>query len=587
MVKNMQKPPTTTNTRSSQQALKACHSPDVIPTNDNCPNDINPNDNSYCAKFALVPPLLLHREPPQGEGGEPPQPGLVWLALRPPYYVQVLASKLINFKLKPKHAYEPRPDIITTGQVRRWLGLRSNSKTNVHSVIREAIQWGVLSPALKKNGKIWTGHYVVNWLAVEYVASLPPMNVGDRPLNNRSQHYDKRQWGEFRQANELIQEFWAFVRAVRGSRGRGQAFGLAPTVLASDNTLSPPLTLPPNGQLLYTVLELGGKLVPAVVLGLGNIYLVPIGVRGGAQSCFPCISYGNGKYLCAGSLKALEYLVGSLTEPLEPFPYGGHSTRLVVDAGRRAGLVPFDSFVPATDRYEPGLQLFDSMLLQGLKLWSYIMVTSKHSIPFRGWPTLVLGLRSGSGKVLSYRPDVVRRYVLYTIDSLRGFIHSAVKGLKGNALSPQASVPYALALAKTVTVQAQDPPIDIYVEVLDGLKVKDGKNSYRKEGGRRLYRLEDFVKVINSRLRPASAMTARLEVPLADSPYLKELYDFGFTYIYQNAQKDQPNAVRAEFRQYSGVNGALGKEGSMRLGLAKLYMLDQALASTYQVLART
>jgi hypothetical protein len=115
------------------------------------------------------------------------------------------------------------------------LGFETTAKTNVHSVIREAIQWGVLSPALKKDGKIWPGHYVVNWLAVEVVANLIPMNPGDRPLNSRYLHHDKRQWGEFRQANELIQEFWAFVRATRV-----QALVLSHSVLLADNVLSPP-----------------------------------------------------------------------------------------------------------------------------------------------------------------------------------------------------------------------------------------------------------------------------------------------------------------------------------------------------------
>jgi len=114
------------------------------------------------------------------------------------------------------------------------LGFETTAKTNVHSVIREAIQWGVLSPALKKDGKIWPGHYVVNWLAVEVVANLIPMNPGDRPLNSRYLHHDKRQWGEFRQANELIQEFWAFVRATRV-----QALVLSHSVLPADNVLSP------------------------------------------------------------------------------------------------------------------------------------------------------------------------------------------------------------------------------------------------------------------------------------------------------------------------------------------------------------
>ena len=575
----MQKPRShTPNTRYSQQGFKAYGAPEAIPTYDNCPNDIGPYDNSYCAKVALVPALLLHREPPQGEGGEPPQ--LVWLALRPPYYVQVLANKLLNFKLKSKYTYEPRPDIVTTEQVRRMLGFESTAKTNVHSVIREAIQWGVLSPALKKDGKIWPGHYVVNWLAVEVVANLIPMNPGDRPLNSRYLHHDKRQWGEFRQANELIQEFWAFVRATRV-----QALVLSHSVLPADNQLSPPpFVPPPNGKLQYTLLELAGRLVWALVLGLGNIYLVPIGIRGGAQSAFPCVSYGNGKYLCAGSLKALQSLVGSLTEPPEPFPYGGHTPRLVVDTGK-GGLVPYDSFVPQSNRYEPGLSQEQSALQYScLARWN-IAITSDYMSPFKGWPALVLNPATGTNRLVSHRPDIIKRDVLACIDALRGFIHSAVRGLKGKALSPQSSVPYALALARTVTVQAVDPPIDIYIEVLDGFKAREGKNMYRHEGARRLYTLEEFTKLLRASDRPTTVMSFRVIVPLADAPYLKEAIDFGFYFIYHNDRKDPPNAVRAEFRAYEGVTEAHGKEGTMKLALGTLHLLGPALAATYQALA--
>jgi hypothetical protein len=326
----------------------------------------------------------------------------------------------------------------------------------------------------------------------------------------------------------------------------------------------------------------------ALVLGLGNIYLVPIGIRGGAQSCFPCVAYGNGKYLCAGSLRALLSLLGSLAEPPEPFPYGGHAPRLVVDAGR-AGLIPYDSFAPQSNRYEVGLQLHDSALLRFClgSRWRSAAITSKFLLPdeFKGWPALVLLPSSGANRLVSHRPDIIKRDVLVCIDSLRGFIHSAVKGLRGSSLSPQSSVPYALALARAVSVQAVDPPIDFYIEVIDGLKAKDGKNSYRHEGAPRLMRLEDFVKLLTSRARPVRAKSFRVKVPLADAPYLKEAIDFGFIYIYHNDRKDPPNAVRAEYRPYTGVTEAHGKEGTMRLALGTLHMLDQALATTYQALA--
>ena len=479
---------------------------------------------------------------------------------------------MLNAKRKPKQGSQP--DIITTDRIRRILKFRRKSK-KVHNVINEAIYWGALT-------REWTGSYRINWERCAYVASLPPMNVGDRPLNSRSQHYDKRQWGEFRQALEVIREFWDFVRAARV-----QAFAQGLTVSPADNVLSPPPSLPliPKGRLRYTLLSVGGRLVWALVLGLGNIYLVPLGVRGGAQSCFPCVAYGSGKYLCAGSLKALFSLLGSLAEPPEPFPYGGHSPRLVIDAGR-PGLVPYDAFTPA-GKYEPGVQVFDSALLPYLATWRSVIITSRYRLPeeLRGWPALVLELASGASRAVSYRPDVIRRDVPLIIDALLGLRQAVILGLRGSGLSPQSSVPYALVLARTVTVQAVDPPIDIYIEVIDGFKVKEGKNRYRHEGGRRLYRLDDFIRLLSASDRPIVAETVRVIVPLADSPYLKEVLDFGFLFIYHNDRKDPPNAIRAEFRAYEGVTEAHGKEGSMRLALGLLHLLGQPLATTYQALA--
>jgi len=477
--------------------------------------------------------------------------------------------------VKPKQG--PQPDIITTDRIRRLLKFRRKSK-KVHNVINEAIYWGVLT-------REWAGSYRINWERCAYVASLIPMNPGDRPLNNGSQHYDKRQWGEFRQALDVIKEFWEFVRATRV-----QAFARVPPVLPADNALTPPLALPPmppNGLLRYTVISIAGRLLPALVLGRGNIYLVPIGVRGGAQSCFPCIAYG-GKHLCFGSLRALLSLVGSLAEPPEPFPYGGHSPRLVIDAGR-GGLVPYESFAPTNGKYEPGVQVLDSALLYScLVRWRSITITSRYRLPkeLRGWPALVLEPSSGTNKAISRRPDTILRDVPLCIDALLGLRQSIIQGLKGSGLSPQASVPYAIALARTVTVQAQDPPIDIYVEIIDGFKVKEGKNRYRHEGGRRLLTLEEFARLLSARDRPTVAETVRVIVPLADAPYLKEVLDFGFLFIYHNDRKDPPNAVRAEFRAYEGVTEAHGKEGTMKLALGLIHLLGLPLASTYQALTR-
>jgi len=563
----MQKSPKSPSTQYSQQGFKAYVNAEAIPTYDYCPNGISPNDNSLCAEFAVEPYLRPYRGLPSPQG-EPSQPRLECLELRPSYYLWVFCNTLLNAKMKPRQGSQP--DIITTDRIRRILKYKRKSK-KVHNVINEAIYWGVLT-------RVWTGSYRINWERCAFVANLIPMNPGDRPLNSMSQHYDKRQWGEFRQGLEVIQEFWAFARGTRG-----QATEQAPTGLPDQLSPPqiPPFVPPQNGQLHYTLLELGGRLVWALVLGHGNIYFIPAGIRGGAQSCFPCVSYG-GKHLCFGSLKALFSFVGSL----EPLPYGGHTPRLVVDAGK-AGLVPYDSFAPATDRYEVGIQLHDSALLGScLARWN-IAVTSGFMSPFKGWPALIMVPREGVSKAVSYRPDAIRRDVLHCIDAVRGFIHSAVKGLKGTGLSPQSSTPYALALARSVHLEVEDPPIDIYVETIDGLKVREAYNTYRHEGTRRHYRLEEFAGLLRAMDRHTTAKTIRVIVPLADTPYLKEALDFGFFYIYHNPHKDQSNAVRAEFRAYEGVTEAYGKEGTMKLALGILHLLEPSLATTYQALAKT
>jgi len=68
----------------------------------------------------------------------------------------------------------PRPDVITPDCIMKVLRV---SRPEAYKVLREAIRWGVLRLALRKDNKPWWGHYEVNWRAVEYVASLLPMNI--------------------------------------------------------------------------------------------------------------------------------------------------------------------------------------------------------------------------------------------------------------------------------------------------------------------------------------------------------------------------------------------------------------------------
>ena len=330
---------------------------------------VSPTDYSYCARvrcYTGTGPLL---EPPSPSGAGA-QPRLVCLRLRVEFTLWVFTQELLSLKRKPKqgYAYEvksslkdstqlkgkrqrgcsllPRSDIITSDCIRKVL---HTSKPETYKVIRKAMKWGVLALAVKRNGKPWWGHYEINWSAVEWVASLLPMNIGidfDTMTPKRQvKDVNRYLFGAHRLAVEVTKEFYEFWRTTRV-----QAFSQALHGWPAGNLLEVGLTVPPfippeNSVLQYTLLELGsGRLVWSVVLGYGNVYFIPVGVRGGAQSCFPCVSYGSGKYLCAGSLQALLRLLGlpdlpALLSLPEPFPYGGHTPRLVVDTGK-AGLVP-------------------------------------------------------------------------------------------------------------------------------------------------------------------------------------------------------------------------------------------------------
>jgi len=132
------------STRYSQQGFKAYGAPEAIPTYDNCPNDIGPYDNSYCAKVrcytATYDNILLGPPSPQ-----PPQPRLACLRLRVELELWVLSQALLDLKGRPKQGLEyavrssvrhstklkakkskgcsllPRPDIITPGCIMKVL----------------------------------------------------------------------------------------------------------------------------------------------------------------------------------------------------------------------------------------------------------------------------------------------------------------------------------------------------------------------------------------------------------------------------------------------------------------------------------
>jgi len=346
------------------------------------------------------------RSPPEAASWRPPGPQhapaavigplegpqLVWLSLRPPYYVYVLALTLLDLGNRRR----PRLDVISTSDVRRWLRLRRGNWRGLEKVIRNAVRWGLLSPATRR-GRAWRGHYVVNWDNVRYVASLVPMNPGDRRLNNDY----KRGFGAFRLALEVISDFRA---ALRGTRV--QARGFWPLGGVPEGSVTGVTGLTQLRRLRLSLISLGPIVLPALVLGGGTIYFVPMGVGGGAKSRFPCLAYPSGKYLCAGSVKALNELMelaGGV--PPEPLPYGGAAARLVVDLPPN-GLQPYDLAPGLAPKLEPGVQLYDSALQSCLSRW-HVLLTTRYRLPsgFEGWPSLVMLPQGGRRRgALPYSP---------------------------------------------------------------------------------------------------------------------------------------------------------------------------------------
>jgi len=524
------------------------------------------------------------RSPPEAASWRPPGPQhapaavigplegpqLVWLSLRPPYYVYVLALTLLDLGNRRR----PRLDVISTSDVRRWLRLRRGNWRGLEKVIRNAVRWGLLSPATRR-GRAWRGHYVVNWDNVRYVASLVPMNPGDRRLNNDY----KRGFGAFRLALEVISDFRA---ALRGTRV--QARGFWPLGGVPEGSVTGVTGLTQLRRLRLSLISLGPIVLPALLLGGGTIYFVPIGVGGGAKSRFPCLAYPSGKYLCAGSVKALNELMelaGGV--PPEPLPYGGAAARLVVDLPPN-GLQPYDLAPDLAPKLEPGVQLYDSALQSCLSRW-HVIITSRYRLPsgFEGWPSLVLIPREGVAGELSRNPDAVRSEVLFCLDALLGARQAVMRGL-GRTMGE--AVAQALAIARTISPpEAADPPVDIYVEHKSKVKER-GRNRWRHDRPRSLMTLEQFISELKGRDSVEVAEFLKVIVPLPDISGLRELLSLGYIYAYHNDQKDQPNASRLEFRSYSDVTKSFDKSGLTAMLLGALALIGQPVAEAWRALAR-
>jgi len=483
----------------------------------------------------------------------------------------------------------PRPKVISSGEVRVMLKLNKGNRVGLYKVIRNAVEWGMFSPARTRKGKAWRGYYEVNWDAVNYVASLIPLDtLSGKPLNI-TRGRPLRRYGELRPQGllgELMEVLEDFRAVIGGTRVHAPAScppaGGAPEGIIACNTGITGLTQPQLRRLRLTLISLGPVVLPALVLGGGVIYFVPIGVGGGAKSRFPCL-YSNGRYLCAGSVKALQELIDlSGGVPPEPLPYGGAAARLVVDLPPN-GLAPYDQAQDYAPRLEPGVQLYDSALQSCLSRW-HVIITSRYRLPeeLDGWPSLVMIPLEGAAKAFSYSPDSIRSETLYCLDALLGARQAVMRGLK--RLMGEA-VAQALAIARTISPpEAVDPPIDIYVEYRPKVKER-GRNRWRHDRPRRLVTLDKFISELKGRDSVEVAEFLKVIVPLPDISGLRELLTLGYVYAYHNDQKDPPNAVRLELRPYKDMNG-LGKRGLLNALLGALALIGQPLVEAWRALAR-
>jgi hypothetical protein len=488
----------------------------------------------------------------------------------------LLARKLLRRR--------PRPKVISPGEVRSMLRLRKGNRLSLYRVIHNAVEWGMLSPARTRKGRAWRGYYEVNWEAVNYVASLIPLDtLSGKPLNI-TRGRPLRRYGELRPQGllgELLEVLEDFRAVIGGTRVHAPAGPMtSPSGPVSCSACSTGLTQ--LRRLRLSLISLGPIVLPALVLGGGTVYFVPIGVGGGAKSRFPCLSYPSGKYLCFGSVKALQELIDlSGGVPPEPLPYGGAAARLVVDLPPN-GLVPYDLAPGLAPKLEPGVQLYDSALQ--LCRW-HVLLTSHYRLPkeLDGWPSLVLLPLEDVAKASSYSPDSIRSEVLYCLDALLGARQAVMRGL-GRTMGE--AVAQALAIARTISPpEAVDPPVDIYVEYKPKVKVR-GRNRWRHDRPRRLVTLDKFVSELKGRDSVEVAEFLKVIVPLPDISGLRELLSLGFVYGYHNDQKDQPNASRLEFRSYSDVTKSFDKSGLTAMLLGVLALIGQPVAEAWRALAR-
>ena len=495
-------------------------------------------------------------------GGHPGEPlgGLEWLPLRVGFYVFVLALALKSM-----------PDIVTTSQIKKILGLKDGNRHGLNYYVKSALRWGIIKPITKRGQIIkefpdigWTirkykivkGFYKVDRDRANYVASLIPMNPGKKAkyLNNKG----KLQYGLFRLAVSIGNEFKVLSGGARVLQtffwlsGEAQLGNTRNTGVTPDAFL-----LAPDGHRFFKpqylqvsfVLVADRFLYPVVVLGSGTVYLIMDSIRGGAQTYFPCLRVNEGghiKHLCAGSEDTLQQVLAY--GPITVFhPYGGKVERLVVDTGKR-GLVPFESAPDKAPHQEVGVQLVHSALQYCQTHGWHLEVTSYKDLPptLKGRPAVVLRGLDGKGAELSADPYKALPQVLYCLDALMGARHTIMRELG-------VSVTKALDIARAVpldTYTYTDLSVNIYVYAKLKSRLK-GTHRWRHHGYE-LMTFEDFVKrLIAPVMYTFAVVDVRIIVTLPDSTPLRQLLSLGYIYVYHNDSKDPDGVVRLEFRPYS------------------------------------
>jgi len=478
-------------------------------------------------------------------------------------------------------------DTITYREIAKILGFKvTRSKTNkakhrIALVINKLIELGVLTRTEEK------GTYIINYVAVEYYANVTlPMGVKLEYLP-RGPNYEY--WPEAIETAEVAREFNSLVTWTRVmSPFYSEEGSLEPPAGATSNTgFTPPAkkarrtanakpAKPPRlKHLTYTVIVVGHNRLS--VLKRGIVYFLLMGIHGAAQTTFPCIRCttpaGGTRYLCAGSVKVLQELIASVGPNPTCSVLGGElaPTSLVADVPPD-GLMLFDKAPATAPKIEPGIQVYNSALQAFATRYNFY-------IGYRGVPSLEVVPRSVVYSELKRGNLRLLADIPLILDSLIGTIHATLAQL------PRID---SLALRQLPKALLQGPPppgagtVTVYVDYK--LEV-EGRKSKRNQTA-----LSQFLALLRyyaDRGKKVSIYYLKLIIPLAgaEATGLADTLNFGFLYIYNNKNKDPPNAIRIELRPYAGIKQALGgKYKLLDLLVRALRELLPTLEATHRAL---